>query len=199
MYQLIETIKVVDGQLMHLDDHINRMRNTRSKLFNKTDYISLDPLIDMCKCCLKGLYKCRIEYHHEIESIEIAVYKPKEIKSLQLVHDDYIQYPHKFANRADIDRLYEFRGKADDILIIKEGLITDSSYTNVALWDGKTWFTPKKPLLPGTHRARLLSNQTITEKNIPISKLKKYQKICLFNAMLDFGTIEIDIPKGILN
>ncbi len=44
----------------------------------------------------------------------------------------------------------------DDILIIRDGLLTDTSICNVALWNGTSWITPARPLFSGTMRAYLL-------------------------------------------
>ena len=37
------------------------------------------------------------------------------------------------------------QGDCDEILIIRDNHLTDTSYTNVALYDGQQWFTPLYP------------------------------------------------------
>ena len=37
----------------------------------------------------------------------------------------------------------------DEILITRNGLLTDTSIANIALFNGKEWHTPKHPLLKG--------------------------------------------------
>ncbi len=81
----------------------------------------------------------------------------------------------------------------DDIIMVNNGLLTDTSYANIALFDGKTWFTPRKPYLYGSHRDFLLDNGKITEKDIPANEIFNYQKIRIFNALIEFGDIELDI------
>lgn len=76
-------------------------------------------------------------------------------------------------------------------LIVRNGLLTDTSIANIALWNGLHWYTPAHPLLKGTHRARLLDEGILTERDIPVEEIKQYQKICLFNAMLHFGEMEL--------
>ena len=71
------------------------------------------------------------------------------------------------------------------------GLLTDTSIANIALWDGRQWHTPARPLLKGTRRAELLDNGILTEHDIPVEKIWTYRKIRLFNAMLHFGEIEL--------
>ena len=72
------------------------------------------------------------------------------------------------------------------MLIIRNGLITDTSYANVALFDGANWYTPKVPLLPGTQRAYLLDKGVIIPREIKAVELSQYVLVKLFNAMLNW-------------
>lgn len=74
---------------------------------------------------------------------------------------------------------------------MKNGLLTDTSFTNVAVFDGERWLTPKHPLLLGTKRASLLERQVIKEADISVETLMNAQKVSLINAMIDLGEIEI--------
>jgi 4-amino-4-deoxychorismate lyase len=67
--------------------------------------------------------------------------------------------------------------------------VTDTSIANVAFYKDGLWFTPKKPLLEGTTRARLLNAGKIIEKDIGVKELKNYSKVALMNAMIDFDII----------
>ena len=62
----------------------------------------------------------------------------------------------------------------------------------MALYDGLQWITPRLPILYGTQRAYLLANRKIVEQDIPVENINKFQKIMLFNAMIEFGELEID-------
>ncbi len=59
--------------------------------------------------------------------------------------------------------------------------LTDTSYTNIALYDGEQWFTPSTPLLRGTMRQRLLDCGLLQEREIMVSDIPNYQYISLFN------------------
>jgi 4-amino-4-deoxychorismate lyase len=74
-------------------------------------------------------------------------------------------------------------------------LLTDSTYYNVALYNGKDWLTPKSPLLHGTARARLLKKGILKEADIKLKELQSFQKVCLFNALNDFGEVELGISE----
>ena len=78
-----------------------------------------------------------------------------------MIDNDDICYPYKYTDRDNINRLIELRGDCDDILIIKNGMVTDSSYANVVFRDlNGNWVTPSTFLLPGTIRASSFKART---------------------------------------
>jgi 4-amino-4-deoxychorismate lyase len=87
----------------------------------------------------------------------------------------------------------------DDILIVKDGLITDTSIANIAIYDGFKWITPKKPLLRGTQRAKLLKDKLIIEKDIKVKDMKNTVRFAIMNALLGFQEIKDIKFKGISN
>jgi 4-amino-4-deoxychorismate lyase len=94
-------------------------------------------------------------------------------------------------NRDTLNRLVERKGQADEILIIKNGLITDTSIANVAFLDKDDhWITPATPLLKGTTRERLLSENRIVEAEIKLADLPKFTQMAMLNAMVGFYLIE---------
>jgi 4-amino-4-deoxychorismate lyase len=112
-----------------------------------------------------------------------------------MVVNDEIEYRHKFADRSEIHKLFEKRGNADDILIVKYGQITDTSYANIILFDGKNWLTPSKPMLQGTQRAKLLAEMKIIPASITPVNLPRFSKARLINAMIRFED-EVDLNIG---
>ena len=67
----------------------------------------------------------------------------------------------------------------DDILIVKQGFITDTSYSNVLFYNGKEWLTPTHPLLKGTQRASLLDQEIIRVAEIRLEDLHHFKKVTL--------------------
>ena len=94
-----------------------------------------------------------------------------------------------------LNRLFASRGTADDVLVVRKGWLTDTSICNIALWNGKQWITPSKPLLAGTKRASLLEQGEIATGDIRPDDLPAYSRIRLFNAMIEFGEIELPVDK----
>lgn len=122
----------------------------------------------------------------------------RQIHSLKVVCDDDIEYNYKSTDRSRLNALVEKKGCCDEIVIIKNGLVTDTSFTNIAIYDGTSWLTPKHPLLAGTKRACLLDRGAIKEADITINDLMRAKRLRLFNAMIDFGEREIPISQVII-
>jgi 4-amino-4-deoxychorismate lyase len=93
----------------------------------------------------------------------------------------------------------EMRGDCDDILIVKRGMVTDSSYSNVVFRGSYgNWVTPATYLLPGTRRASLIQQGLISETDISINDITKYTELKLINAMMGLDDTEGIPVKNIL-
>ncbi len=179
--EYFETIKCEDKEIFNLDFHNSRIARTIGKNIDLNEYIY--PLNSK-------LLKCRVTYNDdEILDVSYTEYKKREIRSFKLVFDDEIEYSKKYLDRRNIDKLYNQKDSADEIIIIKNGLVTDTSIANIAVYDGENWFTPKNPLLYGTSRQRHLKLQNIIEKDLTVDDLKSSKKIALMNAMIDFDIL----------
>lgn len=181
-----ETICVIDRQLVNLAYHEARLNKTRIELFGFTDLWNLSELLIIPEYVTNAPHKCRLAYSEDVDNIKWEPYNFRTITKIQRVYDDAIYYSYKYDDRTLLSKLYEKRGDAEEILIIKNGMITDTSYCNVAfLKDGK-WFTPDLPLLPGTQRAFLLDSGIIQEAEIFEKDIAEYSHIRLFNAMVNW-------------
>jgi 4-amino-4-deoxychorismate lyase len=191
MSRLLESIRCEKGELQNLRFHQTRMNDAVQALFSTNNNISLEK-ISVPEHCKRGLFKCRIIYREKIENIEFIPYQFPKIQALKLILDNEIDYALKFANRSNINLLFDKKGECDDILIVKNGLITDTSYANILFFNGKNWLTPALPLLKGTQRARLLSEEKIITADIRSGDLPQFQKVRLINAMMRFED-EVDV------
>jgi 4-amino-4-deoxychorismate lyase len=99
---------------------------------------------------------------------------------------DDIDYSFKYSDRSALTRLID-KSIADDILIIKNRQVTDTSYSNIAFTDGQKWFTPSNPLLKGTMRAKLINEGIISEIEISPAQISGFSHFRLINAMLGFN------------
>ncbi len=185
MTLLLETIRISDGTPQNLSLHEERLNASRRKLFGSTGDISLIENIHIPEGCLTGVYRCRLIYEESIISIEFSPYRLAAVRTLKVVHADDIDYSLKYLDRSCLTGLID-RGVADDVLIVRDGFVTDTSYSNIVFTDGSHWVTPDTPLLRGTMREKLLREGAIKEEGITVSDLGRFTHFRLINAMLGF-------------
>lgn len=197
MCQLLESIKIKDNKAVALKYHLSRMRNASLELWETTEPApnmkeiqeSLDALDP------DTVYKLRLLYSRDNYEFEIQAYNARKIESLKIVHHDNLDYHLKWADRDALDHLFAQREEHDDILIVKNGMVTDSYYCNVAFKKNDLWYTPAEPLLKGTKRKQLLDAGLILEMPIDIESIQQFEAICLFNAMLDWQSITLNTDQ----
>ncbi|RZV40444.1 MAG: hypothetical protein EVJ48_00545 [Candidatus Acidulodesulfobacterium acidiphilum] len=202
MLRFIDTIKLIDGHYKLIDYHNKRINNTINHFCGFNPEIDLNFFLpEPCKY-KPGIYKCRLTYSNRIENIEITPYIKRTIKGLKVVDLDSkvflpeyktFNYEFKYQDRTLINSFLTGIDALSDILFIKNGLLTDTSFSNIILFDGEKWITPDTYLLNGVKRRHLLENGEIIEKKVSTYDLSRFQKISLINAMLEPEDITIDI------
>lgn len=189
--KLLETIKCKDGKFYNLEFHQARFDLARKTYWECPEKIALKEILVAPDDCKTGLYRCRVIYSCKIEKVEFIPHQIRKIQSLKLVYYNDIDYNYKYADREKLTSLFDMRGNCDDILIIKNGLVTDSFTANPIFFDGIQWWTPDTPLLPGTQRASMISDGKIKVCRITVDGLSKYQSVGLINAMQDFEVMPV--------
>ena len=180
----LETICIKNGVVQNQEAHISRMEQTGANFGFSAP--ALPCLVSMLPESLRGeKVKCRIEYREEIQNIDFAAYTPKIIRSLMLVEASDVNYSFKFSDRAELNSLNDKRERCDEILIVQNGCITDTTYSNVVFRKNNAFFTPDTYLLNGTKRQRLLRKSIIQETRITADNLKEFDYVYFINSMLD--------------
>lgn len=195
MSLLLETIKVKNKHLVNIAYHNARLNASRSEILGVSSNWDLSSIIRIPDHLTDATYKCRVEYGRDIALIEFIPYQQRAIKALYLVQANAISYSHKYTDRKmlnDLKSQIDASGNID-ILIVKNGLITDTSYSNILFFNGKSWFTPDSPLLEGTKRKFYLDHQIIHEMKITPANLKGFSHARIINAMIDLNE-SADIP-----
>jgi len=187
MSQLFESIMVVDGIARHLALHSARMNRSRSQLFGSVPAINLEQVLPPLLRSASGLCKCRVVYDREIRSVECAPYQQRRISGLVLVHDNEIRYDHKYLDRSTLEKIPGI-AETEEAVIVQEGLITDTRYSNIVLADGPIRVTPANPLLRGIQREYLLSIGAIREEEVRVKDIQRFEKVILINAMMELET-----------
>lgn len=185
----VETIKIVDGEVMNYAYHRQRAFNTNGAI--------LPHFITVPDEYKKGMVKCRVVYDSIVHYIEFIPYTFPTIHSLQTVDVPHYFYENKYTDRQELQRLFAKRGICDDVLIAVNGKIADTSFCNVVFENNEGLFTPQRPLLKGVKRAVLLDKNIITTRDISIDQIGEYDRLHLINAMIDLGNPStiVDVNK----
>ena len=181
---MFESIKIVDGVPQHLDLHTARINRSRRILFGSEDIIDCENILAGYRIPRAGIYKCRFMYGRTPGDVEFIPYRQRHISSLVLVRDDAIRYDHKYTDRSSLER-YSTGNENEEACIVQNGLITDTTYTNLVFTDGREWITPSTPLLRGIQREYLLSIGAIREAPLKPEDLGRFSEAILINAMMD--------------
>mgnify|MGYP000045503676 FL=1 len=193
MYPLFESLCVQDGCILNPQWHQARFENAYHKFFGEKAGYNLLDKITVPQQFMTGKVKLKIQYGEKEREIHFNHYKTQQINTIQLVHTTALDYTYKYSKREKLNALFDQRGDCDDVLIVRNGKITDSSYANAVFFDGEQWITPKYPLLEGTCRARLLANGQIKTAVLGVEDLKSFEGLKLINAMRDMDQAIIPI------
>lgn len=184
LFPLIETIAVENGKLQNLAYHQQRYRQALAEYY-PNQAVVMRNLSDITPPpeFQQGLVRCRIDYNATQQQVRFFPYQRRLIRTFQPVICDQIDYHLKFSDRTLLEQLYAQRNGCDEIMIVKQGLITDCSIGNLILLQNGIWYTPEKPLLYGTQRAKLLAENRILLRDIRIQDLQQYSEIRVINAL----------------
>jgi len=178
-----ETIKMEDGRLLNLVYHQQRVDYTR-------EFFGFKEKLELKKSSFnlpqKGEFRIRIDYSKTLESFTCKEFTCREFKEFKIVESD-IQYDYKYADR---DKLNGLKKDNKEIIIVKDGLLKDTTIANIALCIEGVWITPKTPLLLGTTRARLVESSFLICEDLTIKDLEKAEKFAIMNALIGFHIVK---------
>ena len=193
MCQFVETICIENGKPRNLSYHVQRLNLTMRTFFPESKAIGEHELLTDIPN-VQGLQKARVVYNENgITERSFAPYSIRKINSIAIVEGNDISYSWKSTDRSALMRLREKAPDYDEVIIIKNGCVTDTSYTNLCFFDGKEWLTPDTPLLRGTMRQKLLDEGIIREARILKTDLHKFQFVSLINAMMPLGELLLSL------
>ena len=194
MVELFETICIEDGVAHHLEYHHDRLHRARYELFGYTD--TIDIAKELRDIPTSGVYRAKLIYNVSILSLDYYPYTLRKIEQISIVESD-IDYNYKYLDRALLDSLLTEKSSSDEILLTRDGLLTDTTIANIALRREDRWYTPAQPLLEGTTRARLIDSGFLLPIDIEVSTIESYDGLALMNAMIGFEVLEKGI-EGVL-
>lgn len=191
---LLETMRIAYGRLCLPELHRERMERSCRELYGcSAPKMEIDPA-GLPAGLRRGTVKCRVTYGPEIVRIEYESYSPRPVRTLKLVSGGDVDYHLKYADRSPLAALAALRGEADDVLIVRDGLVTDSSYANILLRAGDRLLTPARPLLEGVMRRHLIDIGEVEEAEVTPSMLMQGNRegvteVMLVNAMMPPGVL----------
>ena len=188
-FPLFETLCIEKGQVQNLALHQQRYENSLREFYagQPYDIFSIAKILQKNTALWANLQstiiRCRIDYNATQYHLQCFPYQRKNYQRFQPVICDDIDYHLKYSDRAIFNELLKQKGDYDEIIIVKQGKITDCTIGNLILRQGSQWFTPDSPLLIGTQRSKLLQERKIIERKILLSDLPLFEEIRLINAL----------------
>ncbi|MEZ4948713.1 MAG: aminotransferase class IV [Saprospiraceae bacterium] len=162
--------------------HQRRLDKTFEEIFPGEKPHSLSDLIMVHESFDVEKVKCRFLYDSKNVEIQFLPYQKHQIESLpfwNILTLFTIIMGKSRSRRKGKDLLLPFQS----IVFLRNRLITDGIYSNVAFLKNGKWYTPAHPVLEGTCRARLLELGIIQPSVIKTSDLHQFESVRLFNAM----------------
>ncbi len=189
----IESISIEsDGTCPLLSYHQARIDRT----IGESHSVNLSSIVELQvnKLIVGHQQKLRILYNKSgVQEVKTQPYVIRLIRNLTTVNITF-DYDHKSTDRDAINAAFALRRQSDDILMVRDGLVTDTSYGNVACYQDGVWYTPESPLLGGCRRQSLIDKGLLTPKKIRIEALNSYPYLMVFNGLIPYG--RVIIPKS---
>lgn len=181
-----------------MDLHQKRVNQTFSH-FGKEGSIDLAKIYKNLQHDEDGLFKLRIAYDLDKRiRTQMIPYAIPEIQDFQLIENNSFDYSFKFEDRKELDKM-KMKAKAEEIIIVKNNHITDTSFSNLLFLKGKDWCTPSSYLLNGVQRQYLLKHKKIKETEITLQNIKQFTHFQIINALNDFDDMFIYPIDRIIN
>lgn len=190
MQEFLETVLAEDGEVKHLEFHQKRVDKVL-KDFAIDKQIVLKEIIT--PPVTEGKTRCRVLYDDSMLEVSYHPYTPKVIKRFKSIElSENFDYSYKYADRDFFNALHEKHSTYDEFILTRNGLVSDCTIANLAFYDKSlnSFITPKRALLAGTTRERLLQEGKIIEKDITFDEVKNFDSLIMLNAMLGFYEIK---------
>jgi 4-amino-4-deoxychorismate lyase len=195
MFQFLESILIENGQAPLICYHQKRYEACLKEHYPKSipvnlkEYVSNSPSIS-------GKTKLRILYSDKIDSVEYIPYTIKNIDKLYIINSNEINYNWKYSDRTSLNQLKYNLPNNSEILIIKNGFVSDTSFSNVIFEKSGKLYTPNTPLLNGVRREFLLSKKEIEIITIKSDDIFLFDRIILINGLIGINELSITINNS---
>ena len=192
MFRFIETRRVEDSQIFLTDLHQERMDRVFSHYGKENPYLLKEYFLQQ-NHDEHGLYKWRIVYDlNGSIHCQMIPYAVEIHNNFELINGNHLEYSFKYENREEINKL-KASASAEAVIFYQNGMITDTSYSNLIFRKDNEWYTPETFLLNGVMRQHLLKSGKIKALEIGLKNIKEFSHFQMINAMIPFNTQEYPI------
>ena len=189
LFPLFETIAIIDGKPQNLAYHQARFEHAMRNYFQIEPKLQLAEVIKVPAEHLQGLVRCRMDYSAHHFELTFFPYQPRQIKTLQCVYVDEIDYRFKYSDRSQLEALKN--DQSDEVVIVHQGYVSDCTIGNLLFFKAGRWYCSEDYLLKGTQLSKLLDEQKVELIKLPISDLFRYEKVMIINALNSFENGQI--------
>lgn len=191
----IETLAVEAGEALHPERHWGRMQRTlkafasacpRQVLAEARAQVA-NALTSLSEVEASPTYRLTLTYTPDaLLSLRLVPYVRRSIRRLvPIALPPDFDYRYKYADRSFFLQAGESLASDEEPIFFRpNGLITDTTFTNVVLDLPQGLLTPRLPLLAGTQRASLLVSRHIREADLCLDDLARTRAVYLINALL---------------
>lgn len=192
-FPFLETIRIDHGVVQLLDAHQRRLSHVFSFHYPNIEPHDLSALAwdDIPS---DGIYKCRILYNSSQLHRQFIPYEKKSINSV-VFEEGVVNYPFKYSFRLPWNIWADHAQDSQEVIVVSDGLIRESTYANVAFQIDGQWLTPTEPIFHGVMREYLIAQKTITPSKLSISDVMRSDSVRLFNAMMPWDDC-VELPSS---
>lgn len=201
-FQLLESLRLEDGHIPRLDDHLQRLATSAAHFNWAWDagwaLRARQRLADAAQAHPQGLFKLRLllDVSGAVDVQAAPLPAPSDAPVPVALADrpmpeadDFVR--HKTTQRAAYAAFPPPPGCFDTLLHNAQDELTEFTIGNVAVKLGGQWFTPplSAGLLPGVMRASLLAEGRLTERRLTLDDLPRAEGLALLNSVR--GWVEV--------
>ena len=184
---LFETLLIDNGKICNIEYHKKRIYRSQKALLGLDESLDIELYIkDIPKI---GTFRCKVIYLDRVYSVEIKPYSYIPKRKFLIVDIEF-DYSYKYLDRSNINYYLNLYPEYDEIIFTKDNLITDTTVANIAIYKDNRWLTPKKPLLRGTTRDRLIYSGKLIEADITYSDIINAKSFAVMNALSGFRVVD---------
>lgn len=191
--QFIETVLILqNGRIPLLEEHYARFSSTIRRYsgsppsLREFEALLLGTLSASSPSISAKAWRCRLVYEANGRLVERGAlpFIPKKLERIARVELPSASYPLKFADRSLFASLHERFPGYDEIIITRQGFLSDGTFTNLYLRRSSgRLLTPADALLAGCRRARLMKEGTLLPSPLNWEELEPHWQIGFINAL----------------